>query len=337
VGMDPHAEVAILRVEGKTPEHVLTWGRSDDLMIGETVIAIGNALGQPFTVTNGIISALNRTIEGEKGHRLTNLIQTNADINRGNSGGPLVNINGDFIGLNTAILSPSGGSVGLGFAIPVFRVKKVFDYWVNNILSLEDRMGLEIQNLNPSLKRFFTSEYPALSQGKLLGVVVVQVSPQGLCAELLKRRDIIDEVDHKAIQDSDDFLLKLEEHPGAALSLGIIREGQRKTINVPVPRKEIERTTWKGLELQELSNPWRRRLDLSDDRAGLVALSVKADSPAGKVGIHEGDIIIAIEGAKMESLEDLKAAQKEISASKPVEVIFYRRIGTKGEMYRARI
>ena len=180
-GADPKADVAILEIKGDAFKSFLPWGRSDDLMVGETVIGVGSSLGQPFTVTSGIISALNRAIQEENGNKLFNLIQTDADINQGNSGGPLVNINGEFIGLNTAILSPSGGSVGIGFAIPVSRVKKIYDYWVKGTLSLEDRMGIVIQDMDDSLVQFYKNYYPKLNQETLKGIVVVEVVSGSLC------------------------------------------------------------------------------------------------------------------------------------------------------------
>ncbi|MBD3267793.1 trypsin-like serine protease, partial [bacterium] len=213
VGADPRADIAILKIDA-SPSKYLPWGRSDDLMIGETVIGIGNALGQPFTVTSGIISALNRSITTENDMRLFNLIQTDADINRGNSGGPLVNINGKFIGLNTVIISPSGGSVGVGFAIPVLRVKNIYDYWIHNILSVEDQMGLEIQEMDTYLEHHFRRFYPNLQNEKLKGVVVLEVSPGGLCDGKLQSADIIHHVDEKTVESISDLRSILEEHSG---------------------------------------------------------------------------------------------------------------------------
>jgi len=325
IGVDPRADVAILQIKGDPPKKFLAWGRSDDLMIGESVIAMGNALGQSFTVTNGIISALNRTIEENEGSRLNTLIQTNADINQGNSGGPLVNINGDFIGLNTAIISPSGGSVGLGFAIPISRVKQVYDYWINHIPSLEDRLGIEIQDMNAPIKRFFQSNYPSLKNEPLDGVVTLKVSPDGLCADKLARRDIIYSIDGKNFKDSKEFTGNLEEHQGKTLTLGIIREGKKTAFELSIPEKNIEILSWLGMEVQEIDNPWRRWYEIQENQQGLVVLSVKEGSQAQQAGIQRGDIIIAVNMTDVSTLEQLNEARKSLRQTDFAIIDAYRR------------
>lgn len=325
IGVDSRADVAILAIEGEAPVSHLPWGRSDDLMIGETVIAIGNALGQSFTVTNGIISALNRSISDESGRELHTLIQTNADINRGNSGGPLVNINGEFIGLNTAILSPSGGSVGLGFAIPISRVKQVYDYWVNHIPALEDRMGIEYQDMTPDLRLFFQSNYEELKDKPLSGIVVLNVEEDGFCADALLRRDIIVGVDGKTVINSREFVNHLEEHRGKTLQLSLIREGQKETLQIKVPNERIQTTQWLGMEMQELDSPWRRWYGIDKRQHGLVVLSVFPKSRAAEAGIKRGDIVLAINAKPVVTLEDLKAARKELKNQDDVILDIYKR------------
>jgi len=326
IGADPSADVAILQFIGEPHEKFLHWGRSDDLMIGETVIAIGSALGQPFTVTSGIISALNRSIEA-KNRRLNNLIQTNADINRGNSGGPLININGEFIGLNTAIISPTGGSVGLGLAIPVSRVKKIYDYWVNHILSLEDQMGLEIQDMNPSLKGWFHKYYATLSEESLDGVVVLTVSPHAISTGQIIRRDIIVSVDGQSIENSSDFLARLEEHQGSSVKLGIIREGNKIETVLPSASRKVETILFQGMEIQELDNPWRRWLDLTDDdKELLVVLSVIPGSEAEKAVIQRGDVLIAANQIQLHSLNDLRQAIPALNRARHIQLDTARQV-----------
>ncbi|MEW6238215.1 MAG: trypsin-like peptidase domain-containing protein [Candidatus Omnitrophota bacterium] len=336
IGVDPRADVAILQIKGEPPAKFLAWGRSDDLMIGETVIALGNALGQSFTVTDGIISALNRTIEDKEGSRLNTLIQTNADINQGNSGGPLVNINGDFIGLNTAIISPSGGSVGLGFAIPISRVKQVYDYWINHIPSLEDRLGIEIQDMNAPLKHFFQSNYPSLKNEPLDGVVTLKTSPDGLCAGKLARRDIICSVDGNNFKDSKEFIANLEAHQGKKLTLGIIRDGKKSTCELSIPDKNIEIVSWLGMELQKIDNPWRRWCDYQDNQQGLVVLSVKEGSQAQKAEIQRGDILIAVNMTYVSTLEQLNEARKSLRRVDFVLIDVISRVDKKIRRYRLR-
>jgi serine protease Do len=337
VGADPKADVAILKIKGEAPSTYLPWGRSDDLMIGETVIGIGSSLGQPFTVTQGIISALERTIEDKDSNRLYNLIQTDADINQGNSGGPLVNINGEFIGLNTAILSPSGGSVGIGFAIPVSRVKKIYDYWVKDIFSIEDRMGIEIQEMDARIENFFRTNYASLKTISLNGVVVLDVAQDGLCHTKLKRADIIHKVDGFDIENVNDLRSRLEEHTGTSLQLGIIQEGTQKTVTIPIPATKVEKIQWLGMEIQEIDPAWRRWYDLSDNAKYLVIKSVKLDSLAHKAGLQRGYIIAAINQQEISTLADLQKVRKQISRNESILFTIYRKESKQFRAYSATI
>lgn len=291
VGTDPLDDIAVLQAKDRFDAKGLLWGKSDDLMIGETVIAVGSSLGQPFTVTNGIISALNRTIAEEKGVHLTNLIQTNADINQGNSGGPLVNINGEFIGLNTAIMSPSGGSVGLGFAIPVSRVKKIFDYWVHKKLTIEDQLKIYVQDLTPQLVFFYHDEFPQLKGTKLTGVVVTEVLPGGLAENQLQKIDIIDSINGHPIKNQQEFTDTLELLRGNEVIFHLWREGKQSEVTIQVKEETIATITFLGMELQEMDSHWRRRLDLGLKADYLVVTSVDPNSQAAKEGIERGDVL----------------------------------------------
>jgi len=338
IGSNPPDDVAILKLKGEAPVHYLPWGRSDDLMIGETVIAAGSALGQPFTVTTGIISALNRTMEVSKKHSYNNLIQTNADINQGNSGGPLVNINGEFIGLNTMILSPSGGSVGLGFAIPVSRVRKIYNYWINHIISLEDQLGLEIQDIDPKIVRFFKDKYEKLRDVNLDGVFVRSVSLNGLSIDYLKPWDLILEVDEKKIEGSADFLNRLEEHESGELNLKIVREGTPLAVHMTIPGLTVETEQWMGMTLQTLDNPWRRWFDIPDKFAGIVVLSVEPGSEAEKVGIRRGDVVVNVNNrVDLYKLDDLRNAKQTMLNEKLLTLQVYRLVEKRWEPHRVQL
>lgn len=338
IGANPIDDVAILKLKGDAPVHFLPWGRSDDLMIGETVIAAGSALGQPFTVTTGIISALNRTMEVSKNHIYNNLIQTNADINQGNSGGPLVNINGEFIGLNTMILSPSGGSVGLGFAIPVSRIKKIYDYWINHIISLEDQLGLEIRDVVPEIARGYKEKYEKLRDVDLSGVFIRALSMNGLSIDYLKPLDIILEVDGKAIKDRADFLNRLEEHQSGELNLKIIREGVPLAVHMTIPSLTVETDQWMGMTLQTLDNPWRNWFDIPEKFAGVVVLSVDPGSEAEKKGIQRGDVLVNVNNQlDLYTLEDLRKAKKDFHQEKVLLIQIYRLVEKRWEPRRAQL
>ncbi|MBN2330034.1 MAG: trypsin-like peptidase domain-containing protein [Candidatus Omnitrophica bacterium] len=338
IGANPLADVAILKFKNEPPNYYLAWGRSDDLMIGETVIAAGSALGQPFTVTTGIISALNRTMNVSNGRHYTNLIQTNADINQGNSGGPLININGEFIGLNTMILSPSGGSVGLGFAIPVSRVRKIFDYWINHVISLEDQMGLQIQEIDPQIVHFFKNRYESLRDIELNGVLVRKVSLGGLSADYLNPLDIILEVNDRPIENSADFLNRLEEHQGGELKLKVIREGNVFPVRLSTPSRTVKMDVWMGMRLQSLDNPWREWFGINEKFSGLVVLEVEPDGEAGRIGIRRGDVLVNLDNEyDLYSLEDLHEAKKSMRRGNDVLLQFYRLVDKRWQPHRAQI
>lgn len=338
IGAHPSADLAILKLKGEAPVHYLPWGRSDDLMIGETVIAAGSALGQPFTVTTGIISALNRSMGVSKGHLYNNLIQTNADINQGNSGGPLVNINGEFIGLNTMILSPSGGSVGLGFAIPVARVKKVYNYWINHVVSLEDQLGLEIQDIDPQIAHFFRSRYDNLKEAKINGVLVGKVSLSGVAVDYLKPLDLIQEVDGKAIEGSADFMNRIEEHQGGELNLKIIREGNTIAVHMQVASQKIETDSWMSMTFQTLDNCWRNWFDIPDKFAGVVVLSVEPGSEAQKTGIQRGDVLVNVNNKlDLFTLADLQKAKTAFKNDNVFLLQIYRLVEKRWQPHRVEL
>jgi serine protease Do len=326
LGADPKADVAILKLEGNPDIPFLPWGRSDDLMIGETVIGVGSSLGQPFTVTQGIISALNRSIQEENGVRLYNLIQTDADINQGNSGGPLVNINAEFIGINTAILSPSGGSVGIGFAIPVARVRKIYDYWVRDILSLEDRMGIEIQEMSPYLDHYYKKFYPQLKDQVLSGIVVAEIIPGSISDEKLQRADIITHVNGRPIEKESDYQIQLEEHTGSVLPLDIIREGAKRTISISIPPRTVERIQWMGMDIQEIDNPYRRWYKISEKYKGLIIHSIGQNTEAMETGLRRGDVITQINQTKINNLGDLKKLSQTLPARQPISIVILRQV-----------
>ncbi|MGC9326485.1 MAG: trypsin-like peptidase domain-containing protein [Candidatus Hinthialibacter sp.] len=338
IGANPSADVAILKFKNDPPDYFLAWGRSDDLMIGETVIAAGSALGQPFTVTTGIISALNRTMEVSNGRHYTNLIQTNADINQGNSGGPLININGEFIGLNTMILSPSGGSVGLGFAIPVSRVRKIYDYWVNHVISLEDQMGLQVQEIDPQIVHFFKNRYESLRDMELNGVLVRTVSLTGLSADYLHPLDVILEVDDRPIENSVDFLNRLEEHQGDHLKLKIIREGAVFPVRLSTPSRTVQMEEWMGVTLQSLDNPWREWFGINEKFSGLVVLEVEQGCEAERMGIRRGDVFVNLNNQyDLYTLEDLREVRKTLRKGNPILLQFYRLVDNRWQPHRVQM
>ncbi len=346
VGRDPSEDIAILKLAGDPPKQYLPFGTSSDLMIGETVIAIGYALGQSHTVTEGIISQLGRFIEDQDGRVLTNLIQADADINPGNSGGPLINIDSELIGINTAIASPSGGSVGIGFAIPVNRVEKIYNYYVHGIPSVEQRLGIEAQNMYPRLRAALRESIEGFRGIEdLHGVLVTKVRPGTAGDGPLRRFDVIQSVNGTRIESSDDITSDLVPEGETSVQLDIVRAGEPMVVTVPLGlsgsrsgRPQGTRNLWLGMEMRPLDDEWRRRWQVRKDLQGLVVTRVKKDSPADIAELKPGDIICQIgpagssgAGTPVASLDDLEQLKRRLSEEGTLAVYFCRYESRRGK------
>lgn len=346
LGGDPAEDIAVLQLEGDPPANYLSFGRSDDLMVGETVIAIGNALGNASTVTQGIISYVGRHIDDGQGHSLSGLIQTDADINPGNSGGPLININGELIGINTAIsTTQGGGSIGLGFAIPVNRARQVYDYIVNRRLSLATRLGIRISNLEGDYKRIFTRHYPELAgDPRLPGVIVESVKDDGVMVKSIVPGAVITKLQGRRVKTVDDFALLESERNLTQIALEYFSRGEFKTdkFNVPPAESRIDEFVWNGMTIQEIDDYWRHRLLLNDNDRGLVIGAVKEKSNSTVAGLQPGDVLTSL-GLPQNSprsripivtLDDLKAAIVQLAGARTIRVYFSRLEGNRVTSYR---
>ncbi len=244
IGRDPNNDIAVIRVtaprEKLTP---LKLGDSDQLQVGQMAIAIGNPFGLDRTVTRGVVSALGRSLKADTGRQIRNVIQTDAAINPGNSGGPLLNSRGEVIGINTAIFSPSGGSVGIGFAIPVNTAKKLLPHLIARGRASHPWLGISGSDVTPSLAR-------TLSLPVKEGVMIAQVAPGGPAARAglrgSQRRvrvgnfmmnvggDIIQALDGQKIAGVDDLTAFLDDHKngGVDFQVDILRDGKPPTVTV---------------------------------------------------------------------------------------------------------
>ncbi len=239
VGRDPSNDLAVIKIDVPREKlHIVRLGDSAELQIGQMAIAIGNPFGLDRTVTRGVISSLGRTLRAENGREIRGIIQTDAAINPGNSGGPLLNSRGEVIGINTAIFSPSGGSVGIGFAIPVNTAKRLVPQLITKGRVSHPWLGIAGLTLSPELSR-------ALDLPVKEGVLVVQVSPQSPASQAGLRGgrqrvrvgnrilpiggDIIVGIDGRKIEGMDKLLAYLEDtkRVGERVELEVIREGQR--------------------------------------------------------------------------------------------------------------
>jgi serine protease Do len=302
LGSDPRSDLAVLLIESaeKLPE--VRMGDSDDLMIGETVIAIGNPFGLSHTVTTGVVSALNRTVRSD-GHVYRYFIQTDASINPGNSGGPLLNIDGDLIGINTAIYQKAQG---IGFAIPINKVKRIVHELIHSGEVRFPWLGLEIQELTAGLSTYFG--LPAEKMGVLVSDVI-QGGPSEQAG--LKRGDVLTALEGMPVYSPPDYREILAEFtPGVPLQLKIFRKGKQLTIPVTpsvfpleLALQEVDHRL--GIRVGEVDSAIRNQYGLG---GGVSIEQVRRDSEAGRIGLQPGDLILKVNDMPIGSLEEFKKA-----------------------------
>lgn len=317
VGKDAKTDLALLKIEAKKPLPFVPLGDSDKMRVGDWVLAIGNPYGLGGSVTQGIISARQRSINAGP---FDDFLQTDAPINRGNSGGPLFNVSGEVIGINSAIFSPSGGSVGIGFAIPTNLAKTVIDQLKQFGRTHRAWLGVKIQEVSDEV-----AESVGLS--KPIGALVVEVQAGSPAAKSsLQVGDIITHFDGKELAEMR-FLPRMvaEAKIGKSVDLTVWRKG--KSITVKSTLEELDETeetakkpgeqksksgetgeTVLGLELTPLSKELRARYGVEAKQEGLMVLSVKSGSEAAKRGIQEGAIILEAAAEPVKTVADFKRA-----------------------------
>ena len=229
VSFDRKHDMAIIRVEASEPLTVMPLGTSCDVMLAENVFAVGNAFGYEHTVTSGIVSAIGRDVEVDETQSYENLIQTDASINPGNSGGPLINMKGDVIGINTAIISQSGGNVGIGFAIPSNLVMEIVQQLKDKGKVTRGWLGVMIQKITPDLADSF-----GLKEAS--GALVNQVAPRGPAEKGgILRGDVIVKFENRKISSIDELpRLVASVSPGTRVALEVVREGRVQTVHVTI-------------------------------------------------------------------------------------------------------
>lgn len=316
VGSDPKSDLAVLRIETEKPLPYIRMGRSDDLMIGETVIAIGNPFGLSHTVTTGVISALNRTIRSEN-RVYQDFIQTDASINPGNSGGPLLNINGKLIGVNTAIYQKAQG---IGFAIPINRAKRIYEDLVAYGEVHKPWLGIFLQDLTPQVTQYF-----GLSnrQGVLISRVV-KGDPADLAG--LKEGDIVVRIGSKEVQDRESYLTLIEGYrPGATISMTVLREGTT-TLKVSITSREITPEAilaisweWLGLEVREMPAAAGKGA-----APGVVVTRVNRHSDAYRIGLRTGDLIRRVNNTAITDIASYRKALEQALNSENVVLLVVR-------------
>jgi serine protease Do len=314
IGQDQETDVALIKLEIGgllPPEEVAILGDSDDIQVGDWAIAVGNPFGLDRTVTVGVISAKGRSnldiVGGTPAYQ--NFIQTDASINFGNSGGPLVNINGEVIGINTAI---NVQGQGIGFAIPINMAKKVSDELKAQGKVVRGYLGMLPQEITPDI-----AEAKDLSSTE--GVLVGQVSEDTPAQRGgLEVGDVIINFDGQKVEGVRQFrLMVAEKSPGSKVNIVVMRDGQRKELIVTLGDRaeylslasegegEGEKPSWLGIEVEDVHGDFARRSGLDEER-GVVVTSVEVGSPADDKGITRGDVILRIGNEEVEDIEDYR-------------------------------
>jgi serine protease Do len=312
VGTDPKTDIALLKVEAGEPLPYVTFGNSDLMRVGDWVMAMGNPLGQGFSVSAGIVSARGRELSGT----YDDFIQTDAAINRGNSGGPLFNMDGQVVGVNTSILSPNGGSIGIGFSMSSNVVSKVVDQLKQYGETRRGWLGVRIQDVTPDVAE-------AMGLAEASGALVTDV-PEGPAKTAgIIAGDVITRFDGQPVRDAGDLTRRVADAPiGEAVPVIVLRGGRTETLAVTLGRREeAEAATMPasspapqeprqmeslGLTLAPLDNDMRDRLGLDASVEGLMVMAVDPASEAYTKGLREGDLITEAGQARVTRLQDLE-------------------------------
>ncbi|HEX4067510.1 MAG TPA: Do family serine endopeptidase [Acidobacteriaceae bacterium] len=298
IGADPLTDIAVIKINGHNLPS-LPWGDSSNLRPGELVLAFGNPYNENFTVTRGIISALNRPNPEADRRKPGEFIQTDAAINPGNSGGALVDARGQLIGINTFLVSPTGSFSGMGFAIPTEIAQPTAEALIKNGKVDHGYIGISINDVTPTNAKFFGVQ-------KAEGAIVADVTPDSPGGKAgLKTGDVIVELDGKPVSDAGQLQMETsQKQPGDTVHLEVVRNGDR--MNVPVTlgsfnHGQVEEVAqngngkgrW-GLGLADLSPDVRRQVQAPASVHGAVVESVRSGSPADNAEIQRGDIIISV-------------------------------------------
>ncbi|GAW87606.1 serine protease DegQ [Bathymodiolus platifrons methanotrophic gill symbiont] len=304
IGTDAETDIAVLQVEAGDLTSI-PLGDSDKLQVGDFAVAIGNPFGLSHTVTSGMVSALGRTDLGIEGYE--NFIQTDASINPGNSGGALIDLRGRLIGINSAILAPSGGNIGIGFAIPINMAKKIMDQLLEHGEIKRGLLGVQIQDLSSDLA-------DAMDLKGIHGALVSRVSPKSTAKKAgIKAGDVIVAVNGKKITGASSLRTNIGlKRVGEKVSIDLYRDKQRKTVTAKIGGSTQGQMTasatklplLKGATLKELS----KKQPYQGITKGLLITDVQANSPAAQVGLMGGDIILAVNKRKVTSIADLNKA-----------------------------
>lgn len=324
IGSDRRSDLALLKIDAKNLPS-LKFAESDTTKVGAWVLAIGSPFGLDYSVTAGIVSAVGRSLPTEQGENYVPFIQTDVAINRGNSGGPLFNLDGQVVGINSQIYSPTGGSVGLSFSIPVSIASNVVAQLRENGKVKRGFLGVGISDVNKSLAE-------AMGLPSTMGAGINSVMPDSAADDGgILPGDIIVSVNGQSILRSGDLphIVGLIE-PGKSIKIVVYREGKRKKLTVKVGALEgdedalasrNEDSDRLGITAVAVEQSQLRSLRL---RGGIVVSEVLVDSPADVAGLRADDIIVQLGYSRIDDLEEYDAVVGELPANTPVAIRFYR-------------
>jgi serine protease Do len=315
VGTDPQTDLALLKVEGAGDLTELPFGDSEAVRVGEDVIAVGNPFGLGGTVTRGIVSAMSRDINAGP---YVDFIQTDAAINRGNSGGPLLNMEGEVIGVNSAIYSPTGGSVGVGFAIPSNTVEMVVAELREDGEVERGWLGVTIQNVTPEIAAAIGLDEPH-------GALVADVAEDSPSDGKLETGDVIVSFDGERVDSSRELpRLVAAADPESRVEVEVLRQDERRTVEIDLGRLDAERlaalepgdrdeadglaSDRLGATLAPITPAAREQLGLDEDVEGVVITSLDGSGSAAEAGLRVGDVILQVGGTAVDSPRDVTEA-----------------------------
>jgi len=336
VGRDPETDLALLQVKSEKKLTAVTWGSSDEMRVGDWVLAVGNPFGLGGTVTSGIISARQRNINAG---RYDDFIQTDASINRGNSGGPMFNMAGEVIGINTAIFSPTGGSIGIGFAIPSSLAKPVIDQLIKYGVTKRGWIGVRIQEVTDDIAE-------SLNLSNTQGALVASVTSDGPAEKAgLKQGDIITAFNGKPVTEMR-YLPRMVAESTIGKSVPITVHRQGKVVKLNIVPGQLEKARENGLlddsaeaETEEpaapeetevaplklsvapLTGALRTRYGLDNEVTGVVVTRVARDGDAAAKGVMPGDVILEVNQKTVAKPEDVKSAVTAAEKAKKTSIL----------------